>query len=103
MHSRNPADTDPTIFGGADPSLDLEKQQGKLQKFMDKVEAKKEKAAELFKLGQYGDAIKQYKAAAEILDGAGEDFPLFVQDLSMMEAKIFNNIAACAKKELNSK
>jgi hypothetical protein len=37
------------------------------------------------------------------LESAVEDFPLFKQELNQIEATIFNNIAACHKKELNSK
>lgn len=33
------------------------KQQPKIDKVMDKLEVKKNKAAELFKLGQYGEAV----------------------------------------------
>lgn len=70
---------------------------------MDKCDDKKSKAAEYFKLGQYGEAVKFYKAGADVLESAEEDFPLFKTEISQMEATIFNNIAACAKKELNSK
>ena len=38
-----------------------------------------------------------------MIESAIEDFPLFKQELYMVEATIFNNIAACCKKELNSK
>jgi len=37
------------------------------------------------------------------LESASEDFPLFRTEMSQMEATVFNNIAACSKKELNSK
>jgi tetratricopeptide (TPR) repeat protein len=57
----------------------------------------------MFKLGQYGEAVKAYKSAADMLESAIEDFPLWAQELYCVEASIFNNIAACAKKELNSK
>ena len=70
---------------------------------MDKCDLKKSAAAECFKLGQYGEAVKSYKAAADVLESAEEDFPLFKTEISQMEATIFNNIAACSKKELNSK
>jgi tetratricopeptide (TPR) repeat protein len=80
-----------------------DKQRPKVDKFMSKVDAKKEKAAELFKLGQYGEAVNFYKQATEMLESAIDDFPLFKQELNMVEATIFNNIAACCKKELNSK
>lgn len=39
----------------------------------------------------------------QVLESAVEDFPLFKQELMQLEATIFNNIAACHKKELNSK
>lgn len=68
-----------------------------------KVEAKKTTAAEAFKLGQYGEALKSYRAAVQVLESAGEDFPLFKKELAQMEATIFNNMAACCRKELNSK
>lgn len=68
-----------------------------------KVEAKKATAAESFKVGQYGDAINSYRAAVQVLESAGEDFPLFKKEIAQMEATIFNNIAACCRKELNSK
>jgi len=42
-----------------------------------KCDAKKEKAAEQFKLGQYGEAVISYKQAAEMIESAIEDFPLF--------------------------
>lgn len=37
------------------------------------------------------------------MESASEDFPLFRTEMSQMEATVFNNIAACSKKELNSK
>lgn len=37
------------------------------------------------------------------LESAHEDFPLFLGELCQMEATIFNNMAACSKKELNSR
>jgi tetratricopeptide (TPR) repeat protein len=87
-------------------AADLEKKnklKGKIDKFMEKVEGKKTAAADAFKLGQYGDAVKHYKAAADMLESAIEDFPLWKQELVCVEATIFNNMAACCKKELNSK
>ena len=68
-----------------------------------KVEDKKSTAADLFKLGQYGEALKSYRAAVQVLESATEDFPLFKRELAQMEATIFNNMAACSRKELNSK
>ena len=68
-----------------------------------KVETKKTAAADQFKLGQYGEAIKSYKAAVNVLESASEDFPLFKKELAQMEATVFNNMAACCRKELNSK
>jgi tetratricopeptide (TPR) repeat protein len=38
-----------------------------------------------------------------VLESAIEDFPLFKKDLTQMEATVFNNMAACCRKELNSK
>lgn len=38
-----------------------------------------------------------------MLESAIEDFPLFEQELYQKEATFFNNMAACYKKELNSK
>jgi hypothetical protein len=57
----------------------------------------------VFKLGQYGEAVKSYKSASEVLEESLEDFPLFKVEFRQMQATIFNNISACAKKELNSK
>ena len=57
------------------------KQRPKVDKFMTKVDAKKAKAADLFKLGQYGEATNFYKQATEMLEAAIEDFPLFKQEL----------------------
>lgn len=37
------------------------------------------------------------------MESAGEDFPLFKTEISQIEATVFNNLAACCKKELNSK
>jgi len=37
------------------------------------------------------------------LESAGDDFPLFKAEVCQMEATVFNNLAACYKKELNSK
>lgn len=80
-----------------------EKQKPKVEGVIKKCDERKTKAAELFKLGQYGEASKQYKAAVDILEGAVEDFPLFKEELISVEATIFNNLAACCHKELNSK
>lgn len=79
------------------------KQQPKVDKVIQKCEVKKTAAADKFKIGQYGDAVKDYAGAVQILESAVEDFPLFKQELVQVEATIFNNIAACHKKELNSK
>lgn len=70
---------------------------------MAKCNAKKERAAELFKLGQYGDAVKAYHAAAEVLEAAAEDFPLFLTEVRQVEATVYNNLAACAKKDTNTR
>jgi len=80
-----------------------EKQKPKVDKVLKKCDDRKSKAAELFKLGQYGEAVKQYKSAIDVLESAVEDFPLFKQELISIEATIFNNLAACCHKELNSK
>lgn len=80
-----------------------EKQRPKVDKVIAKCEVKKAAAADKFKIGQYGDAVKDYAGAVQVLDSAVEDFPLFKQELMQVEATIFNNIAACHKKELNSK
>lgn len=64
---------------------------------------KKESAKDLYKLGQYGEAIKTFKTAAEMVESAIADFPLFKAELNQVEATIFNNIAACCKYELNHK
>ena len=79
------------------------KQEPSVKKFTTKVDAKKTQAAEMYKLGQYSEAAKIYKQAEEMIESALEDFPLFKADLIQIEATIFNNIAACAKYELNSK
>ena len=47
--------------------------------------------------------MKQYKSGVDILESAIEDFPLFKQELVSVEATLFNNLAACCHKELNSK
>lgn len=80
-----------------------DKQRPKIDKVLLKVEGKKTEAADLFKLGQYGGAVKVYKQGTEVLENAIEDFPLFKQEFVQIEATIFNNIAACCNKELNSK
>jgi tetratricopeptide (TPR) repeat protein len=80
-----------------------EKQKMKVDGVVKKCDDRKAKAAELFKLGQYGDATKQYKGAIDVLESAIEDFPLFKEELISIEAAIFNNLAACCHKELNSK
>jgi tetratricopeptide (TPR) repeat protein len=79
------------------------KQRPKVDGVIQKCDNKKTLAAEKFKLGQYGEAVKCYQQAAASLESAVEDFPLFKQELSQLEATIFNNIAACAKKDCNSK
>lgn len=84
-------------------SMIKQQQIAKIDKFLAKCEAKKSAAADSFKLGQYGEAVKHYKTAAEMLESAIEDFPLWKQELTSVEATIFNNMAACCKKELNSK
>lgn len=38
-----------------------------------------------------------------ILDDCMEDFPLFKSDMAQLQASIFNNMAACSKKELDHK
>jgi hypothetical protein len=38
-----------------------------------------------------------------MMECAIEDFPLFKQELYQVEATIFNNMAACYKKDLNGK
>ena len=43
--------------------LKMEKQRPKIDKIADKVETKKTTAAEKFKLGQYGEAVKAYQQA----------------------------------------
>jgi len=75
----------------------------KIEKLLEKLEAKKKLAAEQFKIGQYGEANKHYNSGADMLESAIEDFPLFKQELYQVEATIFNNMAACFKKDLNSK
>lgn len=80
-----------------------EKQRPKVDAVIKKCETKKEAAAELFKLGQYGEAVKEYKKALASLESCGEDFPLFAKEVAQLEATIFNNMAVCCKKELNSK
>jgi tetratricopeptide (TPR) repeat protein len=64
---------------------------------------KKNKGADKFKLGQYGEASQIYQEIIEILQKIDNDFPLYKQEVGEMEATIYNNLAACAKKELNSK
>lgn len=83
--------------------MKMEKLRPKIDNIVQKVETKKTAAAEKFKLGQYGDAVKAYQQATQILEGAIEDFPLFKQELKQLEATIFNNISACAKKDCNAK
>ena len=81
----------------------MEKQRPKVDAVLAKVENKKKQAADVFKLGQYGEAVKSYKSATVVLEESLEDFPLFKVEFRQMQATIYNNIAACAKKELNSK
>lgn len=81
----------------------MEKQRPKVDKIIQKCDEKKTLAAEKFKLGQYGEAVKAYQGATTVLESSIEDFPLFKQELKQLEATIFNNIAACAKKDCNSK
>lgn len=80
-----------------------ERQQPKMDAIVSKIEDKKAKAAEVFKLGQYGEAVKIYKTAVETLENCVEDFPLFRQELAQMQATIYNNMAACSKKDLDTK
>lgn len=80
-----------------------EKQQPKIDAVISKVEDKKTKASELFKLGQYGEAVKIYKQADDVLMNCVEDFPLFRQELAQVQATIYNNMAACSKKDLDTK
>jgi tetratricopeptide (TPR) repeat protein len=80
-----------------------EKQRPKVDEVIRKCEDKKSKAAEAFKLGQYGEAVEHYKKAISSLESLIEDFPLFKREITQMEATLFNNIAVCCKKELNSK
>jgi hypothetical protein len=60
------------------------------------------KGDQKFKKGQYGDAVKDFLSSVSILEGAVEVFPLFKKDLIQLEAKIYNNIAACHRKESNN-
>jgi len=55
----------------------MEKQRPKVDAVFAKVEKKKKTAADVFKLGQYGEAVKSYKSATEVLEESLEDFPLF--------------------------
>lgn len=80
-----------------------EKQQPKLDAVIVKVDKKKAKASELFKLGQYGEAVKIYKQADDMLMNCVEDFPLFREELAQVQATIYNNMAACSKKDLDTK
>lgn len=80
-----------------------DQQRAKIDKVTKKCDGKKAEAAELFKIGQYAEAVLIYKSAAVVLESAVEDYPLFEKELKQYEASIFNNIAACAKKELNTK
>ena len=59
-----------------------DKQLPKIEKFLAKVEQKKESAKELYKLGQYGEAVITFKAAAEMIDSAIADFPLYKAELN---------------------
>lgn len=38
-----------------------------------------------------------------MLDNCVEDFPLWRQELAQVQATVYNNMAACSKKELDSK
>lgn len=80
-----------------------EKQQVKIDAVIAKVDDRKAKASELFKLGQYGEAVKIYKQADDVLMNCVEDFPLFRQELAQVQATIYNNMAACSKKDLDTK
>ena len=57
------------------------KQDPKVKAFLKKVDAKKSSAADIYKLGQYGEATKIYKQAEEMIESALADFPLFKQEL----------------------
>ena len=86
--------------------LQMDKKEGQKKQFsisMIKCIMKKNKGADKFKLGQYGEASQIYQEIIEILQKIDSDFPLYKQEVGEMEATIYNNLAACAKKELNSK
>lgn len=80
-----------------------ESQRPKFEKIKDRVDKKKEEAAGRFKAGNYVEANKFYKNAAEQLDNALEDFPLFKKEISQLEAGVFNNIAFCFGKDQQHK
>ena len=56
--------------------------QPKIDNVVSKCEAKKKAAAQKFKIGQYGAAVKDYMSSVQILEAAVEDFPLFKQELT---------------------
>jgi tetratricopeptide (TPR) repeat protein len=76
-----------------------EKQRSVWEKIEQRVNVKKEEAAKQFKLGQYSEANKVYLSAAEQLEEALDDLPLFKKEICQLEASIFNNIAFCYGKD----
>lgn len=80
-----------------------EKQRGKFDKIVAKIEGKKESAASKFKEGAYAEAIKVYKNGGEILSECIEDFPLWRKEIGQLEANVFNNIAFCYAKDQQDK
>ena len=84
-------------------SAKKESQKPKFDKVLAKIDDKKKEASKQFGLGSFGDAIKIYKAAAEILETLLEDFPLFKKEVAQSEAAIFNNIAFAYGRDSNEK
>jgi hypothetical protein len=54
----------------------------KFEKVLVKIETKKKEASKQFGLGSFGEAIKIYKSAAEVLETLMEDFPLFKKEIA---------------------
>lgn len=88
-------------------ALDSAKKASQKEKFdkvlLGKIEAKKTEASKLFGLGSFGEAIKIYKGAAEILETLLEDFPLYKKEIAQAESAIFNNIAYAYGRDSNEK
>lgn len=78
-------------------------QKERFEKVIVKIDTKKKEASKQFGLGSFGEAIKIYKSAAEVLETLLEDFPLYKKEIARSEAAIFNNIAFAYGRDENEK